>query len=70
MGFVLLTVWIARSETESALRESSLSASVEKSVARIGDLLWLTLTYDLPEGRHIPDEPVVGGIEMLTIVER
>ena len=70
MGFVLLTAWIAWSQTESALRESSLSASVEKSVAKIGDLLWLTLTYDLPEGGHIPDEPVVGGIEKLTIVER
>jgi hypothetical protein len=70
MGFLLLTAWIAGSETESALPAFSLSASVEKSDAKIGDLLWLTLTYDLPEGGHLPEHPVVRGIEKLTIVER
>jgi hypothetical protein len=70
MGFVLLTAWIAGSETELALSKSSLSASVEKSAAKIGDLLWLTLTYDLPEGGHLPEDPVVSGIERLNIVER
>ena len=70
IGFVLLTAWIVWSGTESALSESSLSASVEKSVAKIGDLLWLTLTYDPPESSHLPEDPVVGGIEKLNIVER
>jgi hypothetical protein len=70
MGFVLLTAWFAWSETESALSEPSLSVSVEKSAAKIGDLLWLTLRYDLPEGGQLPKDPVVRGIEKLNIVER
>jgi hypothetical protein len=70
MGFVLLTVWIAWADTEAASSVSSLSAAVEKNIAKIGDLLWLTLTYDLPEGGHLPEDPVVGGIEKLNIVER
>jgi hypothetical protein len=70
VGFVLLTVWIAWSETESVLSASSLSASVEKSAVKVGDQLWLTLRYDLPEGGLLPQDPVVGGIEKLNIVER
>ena len=70
MGFVLLAAWTVGSETESTLSGSSLSASVEKGAAKIVDLLWLTLTYDLPEGGHLPEGPVVGGIEKLNIVER
>jgi hypothetical protein len=70
MGFVLLTAWTAWSETESALPESSLSASIEKSSSKIGDLLWLTVKYDLPEGGHLPEDPVVRGIEKLNIVDR
>jgi hypothetical protein len=70
MGFVLLTAWIAGADTESASSASSLSAAVDKNTAKIGDLLWLTLTYDLPEGGHLPEEPVIHGIEKLNIVER
>ena len=70
MGLVLLTACLAWSETESGSSRSALSASVEKGAAKIGDLLWLTLRYDLPEGGHLPEDPVVGGIEKLTIVER
>jgi hypothetical protein len=70
MGFVMLTAWIAGADTESASSASSLSAAVEKNTAKIGDLLWLTLTYDLPEGGHLPEDPVIHGIEKLNIVER
>jgi hypothetical protein len=70
MGFVMLTVWIAWADTELASSASTLSASVEKNTAKIGDLLWLTLTYDLPEGSHLPEDPAVDGIEKLNIVER
>jgi hypothetical protein len=70
MGFILLTAWIAQSETASALSESSLSVSAEKSAAKTGDLLWLTLRYDLPEGGHLAEGPAVGGIEKLNIVEK
>ena len=70
MGFVLLTAWIVGADTEVASSVPSLSASIEKNTAKVGDLLWLTLTYDLPEGGHLPEDPVVGGIEKLNIVER
>ncbi|MDH3886199.1 MAG: hypothetical protein OET63_18405, partial [Desulfobacterales bacterium] len=70
MGLVMLTAWIAGADTESASSASSLSASVEKNTAKIGDLLWLTLAYDLPEGGHLPEDPVIHGIEKLNIVER
>jgi hypothetical protein len=70
MGFVVLTAWIAGADTEVASSAPSLSASIEKNTAKIGELLWLTLTYELPEGGHLPEDPVVGGIEKLNIVER
>ena len=70
MGLVLLTAWIAGADTESTSSAASLSASVEKNTAKIGDLLWLTLAYDLPEGGHLPEDPVIHGIEKLNIVER
>jgi hypothetical protein len=70
MGFVMLTAWIAGAETELASSAPSLSASVEKNTAKIGDLVWLTLAYDLPEGGYLPEDPVVHGIEKLNIVER
>jgi hypothetical protein len=70
MGFVLLTAWIAGADTELASSGSSLSAAIENNTAKIGDLLWLTLKYELPEGGHLAEDPVVHGIEKLTIVER
>ena len=56
--------------TVSAPSEASLSASVDRSTARVGDLLWLTLTADLPEGARIPDDPGISGVDALTIVEQ
>ena len=70
LGFVLLAAGTAWSETGSTPSGPSLSASVDKSVAKTGDLLWLTLTYELPAGGRLPDDPVVHGIEKLNIVER
>lgn len=69
-GFMLLAALPAWTETELTSSGSSLSASVEKSTAKVGDLLWLSLTYDLPEGGLLPKDPAVGGIEKLNIVER
>ncbi len=70
MGFVMLTAWLAGAATDVASTASSLSAAVEKNNAKVGDLLWLTLTYELPEGGQLPEDPIVGGIEKLRIVER
>ncbi len=76
MGFVLLTAWMAWSTTGLASSATSLSAanllsaSVEKSTANVGDLLWLTLTYDLPQGGRLPEDPVIGGIDNLNVIEK
>ncbi len=69
LGFVLLT-WAAWSAAASVPAGASLSASLEKDAARTGEELWLTLRYDLPEGARLPENPVVDGIEILTVVER
>lgn len=49
---------------------ASLVATVEKSTATVGELLWLTLDYTLPQGSRLTDEPFVGGLEDLRIVEQ
>ena len=70
--FVLLAaVSAAWSETVSPPPPvPELSASVEKSTVSVGDLIWLTLTYDLPEEARLPEDPVVHGIEKLNVVEQ
>lgn len=70
MGCVFLSAWAAWSETASTSSAPALSATVEKSAARVGDQLWLTLKYDLPEGAHLPDEPAIYGIEKLAVVNQ
>ncbi|MFC1876930.1 hypothetical protein ACFL2E_06640 [Thermodesulfobacteriota bacterium] len=47
----------------------TLSASIEKNTAKIGDLLWVTLQYALPENAKLPESGGVGGLETLTIIE-
>ncbi len=82
MGFVLFAASATWSETVSVspppvptpsvptLPVPTLLASVEKSAARVGDSVWLTLAYNLPEGARLPEDPVVGGIEKLNVVEQ
>lgn len=70
MGFVLLSAWPAGAETASSPSGPSLSVSVGKDAAKVGELLWLTLTYGLPEGGRLPEEPAVAGLDALTIVEK
>ena len=75
MGFVLFAAsatWSGTVSTPSVstLPVPTLLASVEKSSARVGDSVWLTLTYNLPKGAQLPEDPVVGGIEKLNIVEQ
>jgi len=71
MCFVLLTAFsTAWPETVSPSPAAELSASVEKSAVSVGDLIWLTLKYDLPEGARLPEDPVVRGIENLNVIEQ
>jgi hypothetical protein len=47
-----------------------LTASIEKNTARIGDLLWVTLKYEIPENAKLPESGGVGGLETLTVIEQ
>ena len=48
----------------------SLSASVEKNSVKVGELIWVTLTYTIPENAKLPDSGIVGGLEPLTVIEQ
>lgn len=53
-----------------AKSDGALSASVDKPAAKVGDLLWLSLKYTLPQGAHLPANPRIKGIEQLTVVKQ
>jgi hypothetical protein len=59
-------VWPGTTETDPV---PTLSASIETNTARIGDLLWVTLKYVLPENAKLAEDRGVGGLETLTILE-
>ncbi len=59
-------VWSEAPETDSV---PTLSASIEKNTARIGDLLWVTLRYEIPENAKLPEKVGIGGLETLTVLE-
>jgi len=59
--------WSGTSKTGSL---PTLSASVERKTAKIGDMLWVTLTYELPENTELPKSGGVGGFEALTVIEQ
>ena len=47
-----------------------LSASLDRESAAVGDIVWLTLVYRLPEGGRLPEKPEVKGLEDLSILEQ
>jgi len=59
----------AGSQTPGTDDLPSLSATIEKNTARIGDMLWLTFTYQIPQGAQLPDDASISGLETLTVVE-
>ncbi len=59
----------AWSETPKTDSVPALSASVEKNTVKIGELLWVTLRYTLPENAKLPESDGIGGLETLTVVE-
>ena len=66
--FLLLTD-PAGSQTPGTDDLPSLSATLEKNTARIGDMLWLTFTYTIPQDAQLPDEAGISGLGALTVVE-
>ncbi|MBN2398231.1 MAG: hypothetical protein JXI32_07610, partial [Deltaproteobacteria bacterium] len=60
----------AWSGTGTAVSVPKLTASLETATARVGDLLWLELGYELPEGTTLSGDVPVGGIEGVTVVEQ
>ncbi|MDD5722573.1 MAG: hypothetical protein PHY29_02405 [Syntrophales bacterium] len=67
---VCLAAVTAGSETGVTKSVSKLSASIEKTTARVGDRLWLDLTYELPEGTRLSGDATVKGLETLTVIEQ
>ena len=59
-------VWSGAPETDAV---PTLSASIEKNTAMIGDLLWVTLRYKVPENAKLPEKLGIGGLETLTVLE-
>ncbi len=47
----------------------TLSASIETHTARIGDLLWVTLQYEIPENAKLAEDSGIDGLETLTVLE-
>jgi len=60
-------VWSEAPETDPV---PTLSASIETNSARIGDLLWVTFQYELPENAKLPEKGGIGGLETLTVLEQ
>ena len=71
-ALVCFLLWSGPTWSETAETESlpTLSASVEKNTANIGDLLWVTLTYEIPGDAKLPESGGVDGLEALTIIEQ
>ena len=70
-ALVWLLLWAgpAMPETSETDFVPSLSASIDKNTVRIGDLVWVTLRYEIPEGAALSGGSAVGGFETLTIIE-
>lgn len=57
-------------EARAAETVGSLSATLDKKSAPVGDVATITLSFQLPEGGRLSDPPAVGGLEGLTILGR
>ena len=66
----LVIPWIAGSQATSPEPLDRLSASIDKETAKVGELLWLTLSYELPEGAKLTEKTTIKGLDALTIVDQ
>jgi len=67
---VVLLAALAAAEVTSGGGAGTLTAAFDRPKAPVGDVATLTLSFQLPEGGAIPDPPVLGGVEQLTILGR
>lgn len=70
IGWLLFSTGIARPANTAPPAVAALSASLDQTAARVGDLLWLTLKVDLPAGACLSGEPAVSGIDTLDVVAK
>jgi hypothetical protein len=70
--WILSAIFVLPSSLRPETKDTAprLSASVEKRTAAIGDTLWVTLAYALPEGARLNENAAIGGLKTLTISER
>jgi hypothetical protein len=57
-------------EVKAVEPAGTLSAALDRKSSSIGDVATLTLDFKLPPGGQLPDPPVTGGLEQLTILGR
>lgn len=71
-ALVCFLLWSGPTWSETAGTGSlpTLSASIEKNTARIGDLLWVTLMVDIPGDAKLTESGGVDGLEALTVIEQ
>ncbi len=69
LGIIFLP-GICRAESDIGKASPELSASLDQDSASVGSVVVLTLSYRLPEGGHLPEEPEIKGLEELTILGR
>ncbi|MEE8300747.1 MAG: hypothetical protein V3R28_05560 [Desulfatiglandales bacterium] len=69
---LILLLWFGIALAESVNNDilDTLSASLDRDSARVGSVVMLTLSYQLPEGARVPEEPEIEGLEGLTIIDR
>ncbi|RLC18348.1 MAG: hypothetical protein DRI24_03300 [Deltaproteobacteria bacterium] len=70
MIFLPLLAWPVCAKINSKPSAPKLLMSVDRSTAKVGDFLWLSLKYNLPEGANLPEKVDVKGIETLTVVNQ
>lgn len=68
LGAILMADASAVFPTDTKKGGEHLQVVVDKTAARVGDRIRLTLTYGLPDGARLPDPPVIEGIEGFTVV--
>jgi hypothetical protein len=70
-ALVCLFFWTGTAATETSKTDfvPSLTASIDKNTVRIGDLVWVTLRYGIPEDAALFGSNAVGGLEQLTVIE-
>jgi hypothetical protein len=66
----VLTVLVGGGESTAVEQPGSLAAAFDRAAAATGETVALTLSYRLPAGGTIVDQPVPGGLEGLTILGR